>query len=123
MRLVLGNPFVMSNVIRDGKGRFFFFSLKVHIEVFFRENVLGHSLFRISASSNFFSFVLLRDDKGKGVFVHDKGRGSFVSNDIAGNGAGGVSVATGGDPLLRRNKVTDNLIYVYIYIYTYIYII
>jgi hypothetical protein len=42
--------------------------------------------------------------------VHDKGRGSFVSNDIAGNSAGGVSVATGGDPLLRRNKVTDNLI-------------
>ena len=57
-----------------------------------------------------FFFVLLRGGEGKGIFVHDKGRGSFVSNDIAGNGAGGVSVATGGDPLLRRNKVTDNLI-------------
>ena len=27
---------------------------------------------------------VIRDGKGKGIFVHDKGRGSFVSNDIAG---------------------------------------
>jgi len=48
------------------------------------------------------------DGRGKGVFVHDKGRGVFEGNDIVRNSGTGVTVASGGDPVLRRNRVTEN---------------
>lgn len=51
---------------------------------------------------------MITDGRGKGVFIHDKGRGIFDGNDIARNVGTGVTVASGGDPVLRRNRVIQN---------------
>jgi hypothetical protein len=48
---------------------------------------------------------VVRDGRGKGIFVHEKGRGLFEGNDVAGNSGTGVTIASEGDPVMRKNKV------------------
>jgi F-box protein 11 len=46
--------------------------------------------------------------KGSGVFVDENGRGTLEDNDITHNRLSGIAVISGGDPVVRANRITDN---------------
>jgi parallel beta-helix repeat protein len=47
-------------------------------------------------------------DMASGVFIHEQERGTLEDNDIFANAYAGVAIATGGDPVLRRNRIHRN---------------
>jgi parallel beta-helix repeat protein len=46
-------------------------------------------------------------DEWVGVLVHDKGLGMLEDNDITAKSRPGVTIASGGNPTLRRNRIHD----------------
>ena len=42
------------------------------------------------------------------MFVYKEGRGTLEYNDIFANAGQGVQIRTGGDPVLRHNRINQN---------------
>jgi parallel beta-helix repeat protein len=58
----------------------------------------------------------IHDCNGSGVVVYENGRGTFEDNDITANGDSGIAVDSGGEPVVRANRITGNTqsgVYVY----------
>ena len=50
----------------------------------------------------------IHENKQSGIYVFEKGRGTYEDNDVFGSGYAGVRVRSGGAPTLRRNRVNKN---------------
>jgi parallel beta-helix repeat protein len=50
---------------------------------------------------------IIHGGKRAGVYVSDNAKGTFEDNDIFGHSNSGVEIWTGGDPVLRRNRIHD----------------
>lgn len=48
---------------------------------------------------------LVRRGKGVGVLVCDHAKGIIEDNDISENRRAGIAILSGGDPLVRHNKI------------------
>ena len=49
----------------------------------------------------------VHDAKGVGVLVCDHARGLVEDNDISTNARAGVAILSGGNPIVRNNKIHD----------------
>jgi F-box protein 11 len=49
----------------------------------------------------------IHDGKAGGIFVYDRGRGTYEDNEVFGNAETGIEVADGAEPVVRRNRIHD----------------
>ncbi|HPQ67916.1 MAG TPA: right-handed parallel beta-helix repeat-containing protein [bacterium] len=58
----------------------------------------------------------IHDGRYSGVFIYERGKGTFEDNEIFGNGLSGIATRENGDPIVRRNRIHDGKqsgVYVY----------